>query len=123
VRQGVETIGRTVLLLISGGLVSVALMSILVLPDASLDALGPVFQVDWAPLAQAIISNAALADFIPILPFFLPFAATMRGRIGPLYAVPAVADGITAAAFILASAVLGFSLALELVFEFLSLIR
>lgn len=122
-RRGIETIARTVGLLVFGGILSVSLIMLLLLPDAQLRNLTPFLAVGWPSLAWATFANVAHADFLPLAAAFLPFVSAAKGRERRLLLVPLIANGFISLAFAMTVAVLTFPVAENLVFEFLGLVR
>lgn len=123
VRRGVENIARTVVPLVFGGVLSVSLIILLLLPDANLNNLRPFLAVGWSSIAWAALANAAQADFLPLTAALLPFVSAAKGRERQLLLVPLFANGVIALAFVMTVAVLTFPVAESLVFEFLGLVR
>lgn len=123
VRQGIEPIARTAIVLAAGGILGGGLLSLLLLPDVRLDRLLPVFPIDPGRILSSVIYHASLSDLLIVAAFLLPYTAVRPGELRLLYSTPAIAHGIIAAAMLLVIAVLSFPVADSLNFEYLSLIR
>ena len=123
VRQGIETIARTSIVLVAGGIVATALSTLVLLPEISIDHLRPMFPVDLADLIRSAIYHTSLAIFVVVTPFLLPYTAVRSGNLRNLLAAPVLANGLIALAMLLAIGVLSFPVLDNDNFEYLALVR
>lgn len=123
VRQGIEVISRTAIFLVAGGMLSTGLLTLIWLPDVTLDFLLPLFPVDVGALISSTIYHASLVDVLLVFAFLLPFTEVKPENVRFLYASPWIAHSIIALAMLFCIGVLSFPVIDKENFEYLALVR